>query len=319
MKVHIRIFLLVSVLAGFVWLGFLSSAQQLPTHNALAPTNADLPLSLNGEPIGSMANTRALESRLQSLKAKVDNFNSAGEAVPNIGRLVLVADPRLSLAKLGQLWDKLDEFFDYPIFERMALSTGECDVNSTRTAVQGGPIHVVSNSPIAAGELEKIKTNGCWVGTYVIKVTRADGAYAARLLRSYRTAVTSMEINQNGGYVLNEQVKDAHFRASPTANLNNRKLSRKVDAASVTQRPIDAASLKKEIDSWVKRRSAEGPIHGMTPDEGVVELPVIVNGMVSYDALSPILKLIGTEKVRLTILIDEAVGTGPVPAPKGDE
>ena len=320
MKVHIRILLLASVLAGFVWLGFLSSAQQLPTHSALAPTNEDLPLSLNGEPVGSMANTRVLEARLQSLKAKVDNnFNSGGEALPNIGRLVLVPDQRLSFVQIGRLWDKLDEFFDYPVFERMALSTGACDAETGRTASKSGPTFVLSNSPIAAGDLDKLKMNGCWIDTHVIKVSPSDGAYATRLLRSYRTAVTSMEVTQTGGYFLNEQVKDERFRASPTSNLDNPKLRRKVDAATVTQRPITSASLKKEIDSWIIRRGAEDPIHGMSADEGIVELPVIVSGMASYDALSQILKFIGNEKVRLMVVIDDRVAAKPMRANKGDE
>jgi hypothetical protein len=266
-----------------------------------------------------MANTRALESRLQSLKAKVDNnFNSAGEALPNIGRLVFVPDQRLSFAQLGRLWDKLDEFFDYPVFERMALSTGACDADPGRMESKSEPTFVLSNSPILAGDLEKLKKNRCWIATHVIRLTPSDGAYATRLLRSYRTAVTSMEVTQTGGYFLNEQVKDERFRASPTANLDNPALRRKVDAATVTQRPISPASLRKEIDSWIARRGTEDPIHGMSADEGVVELPVIVSGMVSYDALSQILQFIGNEKVRLMIVIDDRVAAGRVRANKGD-
>ena len=187
MKVHIRIVLLVSLLAVFVCLGLLSSAQQLTIANVPSATTEDLPLFLDGEPIGSMANTSALESRFRSLQEKLDSrsmnsatsFNSqntfaegsnslpnsdstvssdsAGGEYPNIGRIIFALDDRLPMARVGELRAKLRDYFGYPAFERIfLLGRQPCDeIKSTRR--KSGDRFVLSNSRLSADELKKMR------------------------------------------------------------------------------------------------------------------------------------------------------------------
>ena len=120
--------------------------------------------------------------------------------------------------------------------------------------------------------------------------------YANRLLKSFRTAVSSLEITDTGAYLSNEQVRDPKLRVSPIANLENPSLRRRVDAATVMHRQIEASSLEKEVESWIKLRTAEGPIDYMEGDDKTVQLPIIVAGQSSYGALAQVLKFVGKQK-----------------------
>lgn len=311
MKATIRIILLISLLAGFVFLGILSSAQQIPTAKVNSTTE-DLPLFLDGKPVGSMSNVQTLESQFRSLQAKLDNANMADGSLPNIGRAVFVPEHRLSMSSFAQLWDKIGEFFDYPVSSRMALFDGQpCDEHFGGPAKSPAPSFVLSNSQFSVGEVAKIKSQeNCWVEIQVISLGPQPGP-PNRLLKSYRTAVTSMEITDTGAYLLNEQVRDARLRASPMANLENPALRRRVDSAPLTQRPVDPTALEKAVSSWVERRVAEGS-SGVLEDAGLVELPIIVAGQTSYGALEQILKFVPKQKVKLIIVVNNIAPPGAV-------
>jgi hypothetical protein len=314
MKIHIRIVLLASILAVFVWLGFLSSAQQLPTAKVIPPTTDDLPLFLNNEQMGSVANSQSLVSRLHALHDKLDfNTNTADGGVPNIGRLIFVPDERLSMAQFGDVWEKISEFFDYPVYARMAIWNGQtCTQNSGLPIESKGPIFILSNSKFSTQEIETIKANErCWLHA---EVTVLGPVYASSLrrLKSYRTALTSIELTDHGTFLLNERVQDPKLRASPVANLENPSLRRKVDLAPVKQRPIEPSLMQKEVDAWVKLRADEGPDGYVQEGDRSVELPIIVAGQVSYGSFAPILSFLGNQKVKLTIVVNNTSSGGAI-------
>ena len=316
MNAYIRIILLAAALVSFTCIGLLSFAQKVPNAKLSSPTDSDLPLFLNGEPIGSMANTSNLESRLASLPGGAKSNVNGADGLPHIGNMVFVPDDRLSMSGLADLWDKIDDNFDYPRYNSMALWAGNpCDGGSTGPTSSHRSAFVLSNSKLSVEELRKLReSEGCWIRTEVLWV-KPPSTYSARLLKSYRTAVTSLEITNSGSYFLNEQVPNEKLRASPIANLGNPALRRRVDAAQIKQRSIDPNSLEKEVEAWVKLRDAEGPIGMSSEDDPAAELPLIVSGQVSFETLAPVLKVLAGKRNPMTIVVN-SIPAGVVAKPK---
>lgn len=315
MKALWRIAALTILLLAAAAAVFQLSAGKAFDANIMASTSADLPLYLNGEQVGTMSNTKTLEARLKSLQDHLtgDNFNAPDGSIPTIGRLVFVADNQLPVAELGRLWKTLDDFFDFPL-NRMTLWKGHgCDQSHPHAAT--GAVSIVSNAPLSAAELAEIKSNEqCWLSTEVMMAGPDNPAYSTRLLKSYRTAVSSIEILPGGSYVINEQIKNERLRASPMANLTNPALRRKVDAAVVTRRSIEPAAIQTEVDAWAQHRISEEPNDESMPEEDAVDLPVIVKPAVSYDALTRLFPGPSARKFRFVIVVDNTVAASPAKA-----
>ncbi len=311
MRASVRIILLIGLLAGFACVEFLSSAQQLSPGKGSSSSNEDLPLFLNGQPIGSMSNTQKLETQFRLLTAKLPSANMPDGSIPNIGREILIPDDRLSMASVGQLWTKISEYFDFP-GERFGVVAGPpCDADSRSLAA--GPTFILSNSPLTMADMDKVKgSENCLLSTQVWPPD-PNNTNQTRFVKAFRTAVSSLEISDTGAYQLNEQVKDPKLRVSPVANLGSPAFRRNLELAQVTHRPIDPSSLEKEIDAWIKRRIAEGPTYD-DPSEAnkAVELPVVVSSRTSYGSLAQVLKFLGKKNVKLTIVINNDSPSGPV-------
>ena len=312
MNAYIRILVLVVLLIVGILAGFMSSAQQISSTTGVAPTTEDLPLFLNGSSVGSVANTALLENRLRSFHDKLPDTNVADGSLPNIGRLVLVPDDRISMVQLGKIWGNIYDTFGPPTFERISLWTGSaCDENPSGTR-NAAPVFVLSNKSASREELENITANeGCSLDSRVF-VTQPRSQYSRRLVKGYRTSYTSLEIGASGSYLLNEQARNPQHRVHLQANLNHPSYSRKVDSAPVVQRRVEPGSLEKEVNSWIERRVTEGSQELRWPsdaDRSSVILPIVINGNASYSTLTPILRLLRQRKdVRLYIVVDNSVG-----------
>ena len=315
MKAHIRIILLLSLLSAFMCFGFLSSGKGLWDSTVTAPE--DLPIYLDGEPLGSVANTQPLEKQFRSFKAKVDarqgnlNYNvGLGGGRLTIGRIVLFPDDRLSASQLGRVWDKIYEFFDDPPFERIVLwGGGSCEKLPQRQTVADGSTFVLSNSPLSSDEQKRIRRNEqCWL--HAEMVTTDQSLYSRQQVKSYRVSVSSIEITDTGSYLLNEQSPNPQSRVSPVANLASPSFRRKLAAAKIKQRPISTESLESEVRSWIEKRIAEGSDDLVWDESGSVVLPIIINKKAPYSALAPVLRLINQPKIRVTLIIED-------PAPPG--
>lgn len=314
MKPHIRIILLVSLLAAFLCIGFLSSGKGLSDSKVTAPE--DLPIYLDGEPLGSVTNTQPLEKRFRSFKAKVDarqgnlNYNvGLGGGRLTIGRIVVFPDDRLSAGQLGHVWDKIYEFFDDPPFERIVFwGGGACEKLPQRQSVADGSTFVLSNAPLSTDEQKKIRSNKqCWLHTEVVTIDQS--LYSRQQVKSYRVSVSTIEITDTGSYLLNEQSSNPESRVSPIANLAHPTLRRKLDTAKIKQRPISSESLEKEVRSWIEKRIAEGSDDLVWDESGSVVLPIIINKKTPYSSLAQVLRLIKQPKIRITVIIED-----PAPA-----
>lgn len=314
MKGPLRIILLVSLLTAFLFFALLSSGQHPPAATVDKSTAGDLLLYLDGQPLGSVANTEPLENRFRELKVKVDqrqgnsNVNlGIGGGPLNIGRIVVFPDDPLSADHLGQIWDKIDDFFDYPAYERMAFwSGGDCERFPRRSSTEGGSTFVLSNRPLTSDEQQKIKGNQqCWLDASLI--TADFSAYSKQLVKSYRTSISSLEITGDGTYILNEQLSNPRNRVSPIANLAHPTFRRKLAAAVVKQRPIAAESLKNEVNSWIEKRIAEGSEDLVWDESGRAVLPIIINKKAPYLSLSKLLQLINRSEIRVSVIVDGSV------------
>jgi len=303
---YIRIILLTAILVAFTCVGFFSFAQKVQDVKVGSQAVSDLPLFLNGEAVGTIGNTKALESRLGSLPGGLKSNVNGADGLPNIGKMVFVADEQLSMAGLGELWDKIDDYFDYPHYEKMALWAGEsCDADRNPSAGAGASVLVLSNMRLSSEELKKFRrSEGCWIRAE-FTLLKSPSAYSTRVLKSYRTAVTSFEVTESGAYLINEQVQNPKLRASPIANLGHPALRRAVDAAPIKPRSVDPALLDKEIDAWIKLRESEGPIGMSAEEDPSVDLPLIISGKISYAALVPILKRLKKQRNRLSIVVND--------------
>jgi hypothetical protein len=303
---YIRIILLTAILVAFTCVGFFSFAQKVQDVKVGSQAVSDLPLFLNGEAVGTIGNTTVLESRLGSLPGGLKSNINGADGLPNIGRMVFVADDQLSMSALGDAWDKIDDYFDYPHYTKMALWAGNsCEADRTPSGA-GSSVLVLSNVKLSIEELKKYRgTESCWIRAE-FTLLKGASAYSARVLKSYRTAVTSFEVTESGAYLINEQVQNPKLRASPIANLGHPALRRAVDAAPIKPRSVDPALLDKEIDVWIKLRESEGPI-GMSAaeEDPSVDLPLIISGKISYAALVPILKRLKKQRNRLSIVVND--------------
>ncbi|MEO5859705.1 MAG: hypothetical protein ABIR33_12230 [Pyrinomonadaceae bacterium] len=315
MKAHIRISLLVSLLAAFMFFGFLSSGKEFLGSKDSTSTTEDLPIYLDGELLGSVDNTQPLESRFRALEAKIDarqgnlNYNVGPRGgLLNIGRIILYPDERLSAGQFEKVWKKTEEFFEYPSFERMALwSGGSCEkLPQPRPAVKDS-IFVLSNSPLSSAEQERIRdSERC--GLHAEVYTTDQSPYSRRQAKSFRVSASSIEISDIGSYFLNEQAANPQSRVSPIANLASPNFRRRLDAAKIKQRPIGEESLEKEVRSWIEKRIAEGSDDLVWDESGLVVLPIIINKKASYSSLLRVLRLVSQPKIRVMIVIDDPPG-----------
>ncbi len=294
-----KINILIVVLAVLACLG-LSYAQLRPETRAVVATTEDIPIYLDGVPTGSVAKTQPLVGRLRSLSSKLDtNANLASGGLANIGNIVFSPDDNISMTDFGRVWDSVKEFFNYPPFDRIALWGGNsCAEAGGDRHPFSGSVFVLSNSLMSPDDLTRIKSGSkCWVKTQIY-TDDSPSPYQRRFLKSHRTAYTSLEITQSGSYLLNEQVKNARLRVSPVANLSNPGLARKVDAAIVKQRHIDAVSLDTEISAWIERRTQEGSEDFDWDSSGSIVLPIIVSGKSAYSAVAGILHFVIDDQPR---------------------
>lgn len=312
MKAHIQIILLVSLLAAFMFFGFLSSGKELFGPQDTTSIIEELPIYLDGERLGSVSDTHPLEVRFRSLKAKVDarqgnlNYNvGPGGGLLNIGQIIFLPDERLSAGQFGKVWKKTEEFFEYPPFERMALwSGGPCEKPSQPRPALGGSTFVLSNRPLSSDEQKEIKDNEqCWLHA---EVNMADqSSYSRQQVKSYRVSVSSIEITEIGSYFLNEQSSNPQSRVSPIANLASPNFRRRLSAAKIKQRPINEESLEREVRSWIEKRTAEGSDDLVWDESGSIVLPIIISEKAPYFALARVLRLLHQPKIRLTIVVDD--------------
>ena len=306
MKVYLQCFILLLLLAAFACFAIFSSAQRVLPGQTASQTNSDLPIYLNGELLGSLANTGPLVQRLKSLEGKIGgNANLADGRPPNIGRILLLPGDTLSIKEFGLLRNTVGDFYDYPPFERMAiLSGGSCAEAKQGPAAAKGTTFVLSNAPISKGELLRVRSSEqCWLPVEVF-TPYEQSRYYTRFVKSYRVAYSSMEITDTGSYVLNEQAANPKDRVSPAANMGHPTFGRRIDAAPLKQRPIAVGSLEQETLAWIDRRIAEGSDELFMDDAEAIVLPIIVNGKAPFSALSQILKTIHHPNVKLTIIVN---------------
>ena len=299
MKTYLRILLLVVVLGSFASLAILSFAQRVAPPAGQA---GDLPLYLNGEAVGSVADTRPLVNRLKALDAKVNrNANLPDGGIPTVGRVILHPDDKLPMAGFGRIWDSVTDYFGFPPFEGFEIWNGDsCTEKSDR---RPRPIYVLSNAPMSTDDLKKARAGDSCALQAEVYTSTVQWRYYARYVKSYRLYYSSLEITDSGSYALNEQAKDERSRISPNSNLGSPALGRRVDAAIVKQRPLAADAVEKEIAAWIDRRAQEGS-EELSMDEGVLVLPIIASSKASYAALSHVLSMVHRANVRLVIVIN---------------
>ena len=308
MRPHVRIAFLAVLLAAFSAYAYFSSAP-LGTGADLAPAaTADLQLFLNNEPVGSVANMAVLKSRLRSMKKKLPNFNAPGGELPNIGRIVFYPEPGTAMTDIGKVSDELYVSLDYPsrhsffaIWDRNA-----CVNSSSDRSTSDRPAVVLSTAKLSPNELRNIQTTErCLVRT-MLNPTKPMNLYGSVLVKSYQVAYTTLEISAAGTYLINEP--NADQRVSPSANLANPQVSRRLNSAVVKQRQIAAAALDQEVSSWFERRVVEGSSDFYFANEKLIALPMVVNGGAKFSSLSEVLRRARQPNTIMDIVIDN---TGP--------
>jgi hypothetical protein len=299
---RIRIGLLTFALVAFAFVGFLSSAW--PHSPQSATLDADeVPIFLDGEPFGSTANTTRLKAHLTSLKARLPNMNAGGEALPNLGGLVVVPNNETSMATVASLFEDVVDAAGTSGFGKIVIGGDRpCSGDKTRKTF------VLSNRTMSFDELRKTRDSlECWPATTIIE-SGATSNYSKRLLKSYRTSATSLEITESGSYLLNERAPSAASRVSPMANLNHPTFGRRVDSAVLRQRPIEAAKLESEVLAWITLRSSEGSDDLRWNDDGTVVLPIIVNANTRFSSLASILTFIKRADLTVTLVVESSPG-----------
>lgn len=309
MKTYVRIVLLISVLAIFAWIGLLSSAQKRSTGAAVPPeqTGTEMPLFLNGKPAGSVANLQLLKTNLAAIYRRrpsnsQDIANSAYGSVAVTDRVIFVPDGKMTVKQFGTVAGTVQNSLGYEGNRVLVLDRGgRCS---------GTPKNDPANIYISTTAL--VSDEGCWIEMRVAESS-------ARLTKRYRISMTGLEINADGSCVVNQKLDELPPLASPNSNYSVSS-NRMIDSLQIKQRPIDPSSLEKEVAAGVEQRIAEkkkewekfdaetikelGP--SAVGDHGLVELPVIVNEKAYYSSVEPILRLIQSNKVKLTIVIDNS-------------
>ncbi len=324
MLTRTKVLLLILLLAIFASFGLLSSAQQRPSSAVGTATDGDLPLFLDGEPVGTVANIRPLTAKLSVVLRKHTQSSHLGAnapdgSIPITGRVVFVPDEGMSLLHFGQISEAVQTLFDYDWSRKLVLfnKSGCGGVPSPKSKPDPANI-VLSTRPFTPDELANMGVGEkCWFDTSVKIAT------TPRLLKSYRVSTTSIEIADDGSYFVNEQMPNAPPRIGPDANWSVSS-NRILDAAPLKRRPIDTASLKTEVNAWVEKRTAEYnaewrkmgediPAESATSQpsyiyHGPLELLIIVSGKPSYSSLERVLGLIGRSTISVTIVVNASAG-----------
>jgi len=312
MKTHVRITLLIAVLVIFACFGFLSLAQNRTTSIAVPPptTGPDMPVFLNGKPAGSTANLEELKTNLAAIylghQQRSPVFtNAADGSLPITDRVIFVPDEQLSMLQFGSVARTVQDSFDfYSSRQLVVYGSSGCPGSSKADAAN----IVLSNSAL----IDNRNNGTCWLEISVPKSS-------SRLTKRYRVAMTSIEVNADGSYLLNDQLANLPPLASPNANWSVSS-NRMIDAVKIKQRPIDTASLDKEVVAWVNQRIAENnkdwqkidaqiaKEYGASgvADHGPVELPIIVNGKSLYSSIVPILRSVPRGKFELVIVVNNS-------------
>lgn len=304
LNANTRIGLLVLLLVAFASVGFLTSAQlRAPQSSFLTE---EVPVFLDGQQFGSSSNTYELKKHLDSLKSKLPNTNAGGEALPNLGGLVVIPNPETSMKTIALLLQEVQDAAGFAGFAKIAFSVTSSCSDPTDSVRKTTRSMVLSSRPIPSNDLEKERSKLSCLPAASIIAADAGTAYSKRLVKSYRVAATSIEVTEAGSYLVNGQAPSRAARVSPLANLDHPSFSRRVDSAVLRQRPVDSSKLAEEIKAWIELRSKEGSedLSWNSDTDTNVVLPIIVSGKARFSSLAPVLELIQRSDVSLAIVVD---------------
>lgn len=297
----LRIALLASLLVAFACVTLLSSTPMQVGPNSLPE---EVPVFLDGQPFGSSSDTSQLKAHLTSLKARLPNINAGGEALPNLGALILMPNHDTSMATVSKLYEDASDAAGFQGFEKTVIGSDVACSDSNQEKESTKRIFVLSNRPMSPDDLRKARAKLYCRPTVSILNANASTNYSKRLIKSYRIAATSLEILASGTYLFNERSLSPAARVSPMANLNHPTFGRRVDSAVVRQRPIDAARLADELNTWTTLRAKEGSDDLRWNSDETVILPIIVNSKTTFSALGPVLDLIKGSNMSIAIVVD---------------